>query len=267
MNGHIITAGLFDKDELVRINKFAETKRRTTDPFPVPAPQIMREGINDSTDQLLALFNDHEQLNHMLTFYKALHKIEQFLVDRNQNTFSVYSLDTALIDANFINDTKNAFENPWRIDKARIKISGDPHEGRQSAFFYTAILQRLHAIKPDHPELRAHHQKALRDHEFCFEFALARRNTIKIMQYDAKISEKKEAAAFLKNRLATLDKMAAKRGISPEGIAGLHAVVYGGKLPSVFDETAAFLELLNKAKQALQDDIRTKQRRLQTLIP
>lgn len=267
MNSHIVTSGMFNKEELKRVYAYNNMKNRPTDPFPVPSQKALLQGMRPPTEEFLSLFHDNTQLDQLLTFYRALHKLEQFWVDKNQSTFSIYSLDTAVIDPNFINETKKTFENPGRFDKARTRLVGDPYEGRQSAFFYSRIIQRLQNIQLDHPDLQKRHQKALKDHEFCFEFALARRNAIKIAEYHASIADKKEAAQFLKNRTATLDKLAAKRGISPEGIAGLHAAIYGGKLPSVFAETAAFLELLQKTKNILQEDIRAKQRRMQSLNP
>jgi hypothetical protein len=267
VDGHVVTTGLFNKSELRRIAAFSEQKHKKPDPYPAPAPQVMRENIVGATEKLLAFFKDEAQLKTVLALYTSLHQIERIWVDRNQRKFYTHSLEIASCDASFTNNTKDAFENRGRIDKARNKLIGDPYEGRQSAFFHAKIMERLRTIVFEHPELNARHKQALQDHEFSRDFALARRNAIQLSDDETMLQDKTEAAQFLKNRLASLDKIAAARGIGPEGIAGIHAVVYGGKLPAIFDDTAAFLKLLQNATQLYKDHLQKEQHRLRNLIP
>lgn len=268
VKGHVVTSGLYDRSELNRVQEFSSQKHKSTDPFPVPQPHVLRANIQNITDKMMALFQDEEQLGAVLSLHKALHKIEQFWMDKERDSLDVRTLGIFLPNEDFTAETSKAFENQGLKSKLRQQwTGGDPYEGRQSAFFHARIMSRLREIKIAHPDLHAPHQSALQDHAFCAEFALARRNAIELMGSSKTRTTKEQHGQYLKNHLATLDKMAAKRGISPEGISFLHAAIYGTAQPAIFADTTAFTTLLQTSKYALDDHIQAEKIRLQKLLP
>jgi len=299
LQGHVVTSGSFDPQDLSDAIKFAATPQKKPESFVIPGHEILTRTGETSSDAILHMYKNIETLSALIDGHENLLKISNYY---NKNTIDIdarysgktkidissYELNLKLDFSDFKRhlevfqpsqaqretksrhySTRSTTRTAFAVTGARITRTLSPTAFGADSFphyLFLLLLSDLEKIKPDSQPKDEFHDKVLGLHRLVFEHCRARNAYTAMTGSGRSVAEREQHNKKFKSQLSKVEKAGRLLGLDAVEIGTVSAYAYTKEILPHMTEISDFITGLKATKQECQNAIAAEQKRLAELV-
>ncbi|MGZ9108958.1 MAG: hypothetical protein ACXW4B_09085 [Micavibrio sp.] len=298
LQGHVVTAGSFDPQDLARILEYSAHPPAAPESFVIPGHEILTSIGEAASDAMLHMYKNVETLNALIRRHENLLKLSNYYsrhtidIDRRysekaKNDFSFYDLSLEMDYADFKRHLevfqpsravreKNRYGDKSFTKSALAKTGAQITRTLSPAAFnadsfphylFLLLLSELEKTKPDTPPpVDYTPDKILGLHKMVFEHCRARNAYAAMTGTGQSVAEREQHNKKFKLQLSRVEKAGRAIGLDAVEISTVSAYAYTKETLPHLTEISDFIAKLKAIKQECLNTITAEQKRLAELV-